>query len=277
VRPATRPSKQDLEALDALLQSRPPEGPLTPFEKPPAPVRELEPRFETAPRRAAARGGGGVVTPVLLGAAAALLVGGGVAAWYLLLRPSPPARQAQAPPRPTALATLATPPPTTLVAAPEPGASPVAPEAAPAVSAQPPTPAPPTSAAPTSPPTTPPRETPRPAGPASLADARGLMQRGAFSEAARAFAGTVRSAQANYSVQILVACSDDTVRKALDNVQAQELYILPVNYRGRDCYRVLWGLYETESRADSATRAVPDYFRRGGARPKVVTTSSVLP
>jgi hypothetical protein len=103
------------------------------------------------------------------------------------------------------------------------------------------------------------------------------MQRGALAEAARAFAASVRSGQGAYTVQILVACSDDTVRKALDNVEAQELYILPVLYKGRDCYRLLWGLYDTEPRASSATRAVPEYFRRGGARPKVVTTQSVLP
>jgi hypothetical protein len=267
-RPASRPSKEDLEALDELLQSKPAEGPLTPLEKAPAPSRSYEPHFEAAaPRRG--RAAGGVVTPVLLGALAALVIGGGAAVWYLLLRPAPPTRRAQATPP--------TPPSTTLPTTP---ASPVVtPEATPTPEVTPPS-ASPAAQAPTStpPPTSPPvPQTPRPAGPTSLGEARALMQRGALAEAARAFAASVRSGQGAYSVQILVACSDDTVRKALDNVEAQELYILPVLYKGRDCYRLLWGLYDTEPRASSATRAVPEYFRRGGARPKVVTTQSVLP
>jgi hypothetical protein len=279
-RPPTRPSKQDLEALDALLQSRPHEGPLTPFEKPPAPSREVAPRFEPAGRQGGVRGGG-VLTPVLLGAAAALLIGGGVAVWYLLLRAPAQPRQAQASPRPQVPATPRA-APTTLAATPAPAPSTVEPGTAPTsvAPAAAPTQAPGTVLAPATPAVAA-RETPRPSPPAPApptpADARGLLQRGAFSEAARAFASTVRAAQAGYTVQILVACSDDTVRKALENVQAQELYILPVNYRGRNCYRVLWGLYETAARADSATRAVPEYFRQGGARPKVVTTASVLP
>jgi hypothetical protein len=267
-RPAARPSKEDLEALDELLQSKPAEGPLTPLEKAPAPSRSYEPHFEAAgPRRG--RAAGGVVTPVLLGALAALVIGGGAAVWYLLLRPAQLPRRAQATTPPPPSTTLPTTPASPVVT-PEATATPEVTPPGPSPEAQaPPSPTPPTSS--------PVPQTPRPAGPTSLGEARALMQRGALAEAARAFAASVRSGQGAYTVQILVACSDDTVRKALDNVEAQELYILPVLYKGRDCYRLLWGLYDTEPRASSATRAVPEYFRRGGARPKVVTTQSVLP
>jgi septal ring-binding cell division protein DamX len=115
-------------------------------------------------------------------------------------------------------------------------------------------------------------------GASSLAEGRGLMQRGDLAGAGQAFATHLRrTAAGTFSIQILVACSEDTVQKAVQNVQAQELYVLPVQYKGRNCYRLCWGLYDNQARADSAVSAVPDYFRKGGAAPKVVPTASILP
>jgi hypothetical protein len=111
----------------------------------------------------------------------------------------------------------------------------------------------------------------------ALADARGLLERGDLPQAARGFTSNVRAASGAFSVQLLVACSDETVQKAVHNVPDPELYILPVNYKGRACYRVCWGIYDSETRAQSALRSVPDYFRKGGASPKVVPTSGILP
>jgi len=152
------------------------------------------------------------------------------------------------------------------------------------------TPAPAATPPPAAPTTTQPPATPKPTptpkavkptpAPAleggSLTEARTLMQKGSLLQAARTFATHVKSSS-GYSVQLLVACSDETVQKAVHAVQAQELYIVPVNYKGRDCYRVCWGLYDNEARASSAARSVPDYFISGGAKPKVVPTSSLLP
>jgi septal ring-binding cell division protein DamX len=127
--------------------------------------------------------------------------------------------------------------------------------------------------------------TPRPAvtapvAPAepTLADARTLLRQGRLGEAANGFVTNLRQTPAgSFSIQLLVACSSDTVEKALANVAAPDLYILPVNYKGRPCYRICWGLYDNETRADSAVRTLPEYFRKGGASPRVVPTSGLLP
>lgn len=112
----------------------------------------------------------------------------------------------------------------------------------------------------------------------TLADARNLLRQGRLTEAAQGFVSNLRqSPSGSFSIQLLVACSDETVGKALASVPAPDLYILPVNYKGRPCYRVCWGLYENESRADSAVHSIPDYFRKGGAAPRVVPTSGLLP
>jgi hypothetical protein len=108
-------------------------------------------------------------------------------------------------------------------------------------------------------------------------DARRLLRNGAFTEAARGFTSEVKRAGNRFSVQVLVACSGETVQKALDNVSSSELFILPVNYRGKACYRVCWGLYESQERATAALLSLPDYFRQGGVSPKVSPAAALLP
>ena len=73
-----------------------------------------------------------------------------------------------------------------------------------------------------------------------------------------------------------VLSKDATVRKAADAVAQDELYIVPVDFKGRSCYRMGWGLYQEETRAASALRSLPDYFRQPGIVPRVVPTATFL-
>jgi hypothetical protein len=274
-RPQPTPaSKEELAALDTLLNPRQHEGPLEPLEK--RPTSDWEPRF--APGSARRQGSRKIIPAaiviVILGIAAAVVV---LHPWSRLValttRPTPASvapSTTLAIPSPTLASTDV--PPTTVapVALESPRiASPVAPA---------PTPTP----LPASPPETP-RETPRPRPPArkgagvTLAEARKLLQEGSLEEAAAGFAANLRQAPGSYSIQLLIACSDDTVKKAVHNVSGHELYIVPVSFKGRSCYRLCWGMYEDTSRAASGIRSIPDYFRRGGATPKVLPTSGLLP
>ena len=274
------PSREDLQALDALLNSRGIEGPLTPLEKP----RDAhwEPRVgqKVAPSRGGRRSRGGS-RRVLAIAAAFLAVGGlAIAAWLQFFQGSPPVpRVATSRPSPVVAPTTTTvattlPPaagPTPSPEASTPGIAPVTPTppVPPANASTPPKVA---AASPS------PATSPRAAGGGTLGDARGALHNGDFSQAARGFAASLRtSGKGSYSVQLLVACSEETVQKATQNVPAQELFILPVDYKGRSCYRVCWGVYDSEAQARSAVHEIPDYFRKGGASPKPVATTTILP
>jgi hypothetical protein len=272
----SRPSKDDLAALDVLLNPKSHDTPMTPLE--PA-VRDegWGPQFGEGEPRRFPRG-------VMIGAGVLFLAALGIAGlWYQRENPNafafgrgssappsttftfsapttvaaaPPATLAPVPP-PT---TLAPAPPTTLAAAPTPISVPT-PVARPLATPPPATPAP-TSA---------------PAG--NLLDqARRALRSGNYDEAARAFAAHIRRAPAGTAtIQLLVACSTDTVQKAMSEVGSAELFILPVNYKGRDCYRMAWGIYPDAARAASAARSLPDYFRRGGASPRVMPAADVVP
>jgi hypothetical protein len=272
----SRPSKDDLAALDVLLNPKSHDTPMTPME-PAGRDEGWGPQFGEGEPRRFPRG-------VMIGAGVLFLAALGIAGmWYQRENPNafafgrgssappsttftfsapttvaaaPPATLAPVPP-PT---TLAPAPPTTLAAAPTPISVPT-PVARPLATPPPATPAP-TSA---------------PAG--NLLDqARRALRGGNYDEAARAFAAHIRRAPAGTAtIQLLVACSTDTVQKAMSEVGSAELFILPVNYKGRDCYRMAWGIYPDAARAASAARSLPDYFRRGGASPRVMPAADVVP
>jgi septal ring-binding cell division protein DamX len=270
---SARPSKEDLAALDELLNARTAEGPLTPLEKPGG--------FEERPVPQYTRSGGGrrqrSPLPLVLGVAAVLLA---VAAggWYYVNRmgghipflttasPQPAATTAPLPVTPT----------TTLAAVAE---APSPAGAVPTTVAAVPTTIPATTlrAAPVGTPPPVAAATPRPAPPVA-ADGQALLRAGNYPGAARAFVSQTRAAGKSAAViQLLVACSTETVQKAVDSGNASDLMILPVNFKGRDCYRLVWGVYPSSTRATAALRNVPEYFRTGGAAPKVLGAVEVIP
>jgi hypothetical protein len=285
----SRPSKEDLAALDALLNPTAPQRSASlPAHRPRA--ERWEPQFRTNPSASQSRPNRKRRSPMLPVPAglAVLLVAGGVA--YAILRQPPKGGAQAAKTPPTTPRTVPPAPPTTTVAGGDPTpageASPAAagptgettPSTAPPATAPPATAPPATAPPPTAPkPTTAPKHS-APRGGGGLADARRLLQDRNFAGAAKSFASGIRAtADARYSIQLLVACSDETVDKALTNANAPELLILPVSYKGRSCYRLCWGLYDSESRAEAAVATVPAYFREGGAKPKAAATATLLP
>jgi septal ring-binding cell division protein DamX len=266
----SRPSKDDLAALDALLNSKALEGPLQPMERP-APDR-WSPQFGARPGGARPVGGSSRAVPLL--AAVVLLAAAAGGAWYYLGRPQTDASADAAGSAPATVAEGLTPsePPLTAPTAPASTLAAGRPTAA-------------TRATPAPPVRTPPPATPPPAGrpsPAAatpgLREAREMLASGELAGAARGFAANLRTAPAGAaSVQLLIACSDATVQKAVSSVNSPELYIVPVKYQGRDCYRLLWGVYSNATQAAAAARSVPEYFRKNGAAPRVMSASELRP
>jgi len=273
----SRPSKDDLAALDVLLNPQSHETPMAPLE-PGGRDDAWGPQFGEGEPRRFPRG-------VMVGAGILVLAAVGVAGmWYYRENPNAFAfgRGSTAPPSTTftyagAPNTMAAAPPTTLAPVPPPTTLAIVPATTLAAAPTPvsvPTPVARPLATP--PPATPP-PTSAPAG--NLLDqARRALRSGNYDDAARAFAAHIRRAPAGTAtIQLLVACSTDTVQKAMSEVGSAELFILPVNYKGRDCYRMAWGVYPDAARAASAARSLPDYFRRGGATPRVMPASEVVP
>ncbi|HEY8232403.1 MAG TPA: DUF4388 domain-containing protein [Vicinamibacteria bacterium] len=278
----SRPSQEDLAALDALL------NPATTGSRPAAersPQERFEPQFRPPtqpPRKAPARPAASARSRIpLIAAGIAGVVLATVAAWYFLLR-NPEPRPTPGPTAPTTMAAVPTTtlPPPTLAPSPMPTAPPtVAPP--PATTAPAPTPAPTVAATPvpTPRPPTPRPPTPAPAAASSSAgDGRALLRQGAPAEAARAFAATLApTARGRFSHQLLTACAPETIAKAVEAVRADDLFILPVTFQGRSCYRLCWGVYDSRAAAEAGRASVPGYFRQSGATPRLSPLHELLP
>ncbi len=250
----SRPSQEDLAALDQILNPKT-ERPAAILEKSVAEAAARPASRSGAMSSSGSRGARRSTTsraPLLLGIGAALALAA-AAAWFFVLRPRDEGSDARA----DASTTVSTAPANVSGGA-VPATAPAAAPLAPASVAAPP----PGEAAP----------------PAPASDARALLQSGSYPEAARRFAADMKSAGRNAAtLQLLIACSSETVQKAVENVGSNELLIVPVQFQGRDCYRLCWGIYPTPERATAALRTLPGYFRERGATPRVIPAAEIEP
>ena len=65
--------------------------------------------------------------------------------------------------------------------------------------------------------------------------------------------------------------------KAVGAVPGNNLFILPVDYQGRSCHRICWGVYADRAAAEAAARSFPDYFRQNRISPRIQPLVDLLP
>ena len=297
-----RASTQDLDAVKELIGS-----PSTSAPRPGSasiPSQRWEPMLSSQSRqgRDHSEASGALRSRIVKSAAAVLLLAvvvvGGWIAYTAQNRPAP--RPVAARP-PVALLPSTTPVvpavASTPAATPPSGAAPVPTPASPAVApATPAKPSPTPTAAPTrlaptpTPAATPvpkfiekPPSTPAPtvvAKPASSArpsvGAYEALKAGRLADASAGFESLAKSRSDEFSVQLLVACSPQTIEKAIQNDPSTDLFILPATIGGKSCHRLMRGFFKTGAEATEAVAALPGYYVAEGAKPKGVPVKSVL-
>jgi len=115
---------------------------------------------------------------------------------------------------------------------------------------------------------------PAPARPAGAAYE--ALKAGRLAEAATAFEAAAQARSGEFSIQLLVACSPQTIEKALQNDSSPELFLLPATVAGKSCHRLMRGFYATPAEAAKAASTLPAYYAAEGARAKAVPLKSVL-
>lgn len=179
--------------------------------------------------------------------------------------PSPTPSPSPAPPTPTP-ASAPTPTPTPApIAAPTPTPTPAL-----APAKAPPTPPPPSPVEVLSPVPAPPRSA------ESWTRGRALLRAGSWAEAARAFRAGLEAEKNGFTVQLFVACSEETVRRAAAGDPADELYIRAVRYQEKECWSLGWGVYGSEEQARVAAGGLPARLLEGGVTPKVSPVARLL-
>jgi hypothetical protein len=151
---------------------------------------------------------------------------------------------------------------------------------------KPPTPVP-TRPAPTKPPTavpTRPVPTPAPTGiptrvarpappPTAVASARTDSTRADWiARAERDQRDLSKRRDVRYAVQLELACELETLQKAWNwDRPSGTIWVRTTSFRGRTCFRVLWGRYGSLAQAREARTRVPEFFAAPGNRPTIVS------
>ena len=112
--------------------------------------------------------------------------------------------------------------------------------------------------------------------PGSVVSGYEAMKAGRLADAATTFASIAQGRAAEFSVQILVACSAQTIEKAIQNDPSPDLFILPATLSSKPCHRLMRGFYKTEGEAAQAVSALPPYYVAEGAKPKAIAMKAAL-
>lgn len=260
------------------------------FDEPSSTASAEHRRVPPRPRKMK-RGGGGV-KKVLMAAAALVAIGGIVgAAYYFLLgqeEPSPGANGSSAtgtPPVAAQAGQTPKPPPTT-IKKPPPSTT------APSTTTPPPsnpTPTSPSTTRPprpttgpttttTVPPRTPPSSRPTPTSAGSrpstspgqpLAQGQQQLKSGNYPQAAATFLGQLRNvATDKFTIAVGVFCDTSNLSRVVQNSgSSKELLVLSFDNKGRSCYRVFWGIFDSRAEAQRAIAAVPAGVRAHDSAP----------
>jgi hypothetical protein len=134
-------------------------------------------------------------------------------------------------------------------------------------SAPPPT----TSVASTRPVPAPTTTTPSAAG----RNGRALLRSGDLTAAARAFENELQGAGNRFTIAVGLYCNQANVARLLSGFNdSNQLYLLPATVSGQNCYRVVWGLFDSRESAQQGIRTVPAGIRAGDVSP--VALSRIL-
>jgi hypothetical protein len=104
-----------------------------------------------------------------------------------------------------------------------------------------------------------------------------LVRAKRISDAAKMWNDKLEGNRNGYSIQVVIACQDKTVMDTFETLSySNELMILPMVFKGQNCYRVLYGQYSSRRVAQAAIDGLPDVFLQQRSPASVVAFSKVL-
>jgi uncharacterized protein DUF4388 len=115
--------------------------------------------------------------------------------------------------------------------------------------------------------------------PGSFREARARLDAGEFASAARRWAAALGEDSATgFTLQIAIACRDDSLRKAAARTDPSgHFFVLPFALQERSCYRLCWGVYPSLEEAQADRGSLPGFFLEEGGHPVVVSLRRAIP
>jgi septal ring-binding cell division protein DamX len=108
--------------------------------------------------------------------------------------------------------------------------------------------------------------------------ARSQMDAGEHAAAAQSWSQALRGEASSFTLQIAIACQDESLRKAARGTRGTDpFFVTPFLLQGRPCYRLCYGVYGSIAKAEAAAGGIPSVLTEGGGHPVVISLRKVIP
>src|SRR4030042_6503206 len=98
-----------------------------------------------------------------------------------------------------------------------------------------------------------------------------------FAMAAKIWKNIIAKSPRNYTIQIELACQNDTLIEAYNFFpDKKQFYIIPNKFKNQACYVVGYGLYNNKIDADKAYQNLPSIFTQQKFPPRIVFASELI-
>lgn len=105
----------------------------------------------------------------------------------------------------------------------------------------------------------------------------GLLKSGRTMEAANSWRKALLPKRSRYTVQLEIACQESTIMEAFQMLNdSPELAVVPLDYHGKACYRVLYGVYPTAEEAQAKRSRLPQDFLKQDSPAQVIPLTKAL-
>jgi hypothetical protein len=123
----------------------------------------------------------------------------------------------------------------------------------------------------------PPKPAPAPTPPEERSSPLTLARMGKLPEASKLWRAQFSRQRSKLTIQILIACQEKTVQDVLGGLQnSEKISVLPMDFKGRSCYRVVYGIFSSSAEAKRARENLPQEFLAQPSPPQVVAIGKIL-
>lgn len=106
---------------------------------------------------------------------------------------------------------------------------------------------------------------------------REMLAKGQLDAAALAWKKELQQQRSKFTIQLEIACQGGTVMEAVQATSnSKDLYVVPLFFQGKSCYRVIYGVYATPAAGESARSSLPQLFLQGSSPAQIIAISKVL-
>ncbi len=115
------------------------------------------------------------------------------------------------------------------------------------------------------------------AGESTFSECREKLKKGDYNGAAKKGLAAIKSEDSSkYTIQLELVCQKQSIAKAFEFApKGSKFFVVPTNFHGRNCFKICWGIYSTESEAKQAISELPDYFLTQDYKPQITQLTSL--